>query len=332
MIPSFLLLFSVVISSASANPKLKSLLDKFIVTPEKEAYINSCQSTVLQIQEIERQVGIPTNKETLRPYTEARLNLAAQISSCAMISTKTGSTLQKGQKEALDTMYTSFIAQHKVVDLYGNQYAFDPSSQNVFDESVPLVDSHNLCNPEKMRFIGENISKSWLLTEIQSISEEIKDKTPFPEFQKRLEDDSQKFTAVAKRKSEACLNTKLEGVRVYNERAPQSVRKDWEETVRAEFGQHLADPILKIVFVDPEFKHIKESNTEALPNGDVRTTHQDYYVMDTYVYIANGDYVDGYIVSLYDDKIQSTSYARFYGKDAHGNFQPSHRVLKKNFE
>ena len=230
MTSSSLLLLSLVISSASANPKLKGLLDKFIVTPEKEAYINSCQSTVLRIQEIEGQVGVPTNKDTLRPYTEARLNLAAQISACATISTQAGSTLQKQQKEALDTMYASFIAQHKVVDLYGNQYAFDPSSQNVFDESIPLVDSHNLCNPEKMRFIGENISKSWLLTEIQSISEDIKDKTPFPEFQKQLEDDYQSFTEAAKRKSEACLNTKLEGVRVYNERAPQSVRKEWEPT------------------------------------------------------------------------------------------------------
>ena len=62
------------------------------------------------------------------------------------------------------------------------------------------------------------------------------------------------------------------------------------------------------------FKHIKESNTEALHNGDLRTTHQDYYVMDTYVYIENGDYVDGYIVSLYDDKIQGSEYARFYGR------------------
>ena len=332
MISSSLLLLSVVISSASANPKLKSLLDKFIITPEKEAYINSCQSTVLRIQEIERQVGFPTNKETLRPYTEARLNLAAQISSCATIPTQAGSTLQKQQKEALDSMYASFIAQHKVIDLYGNQYSFDSSSQNIFDESIPLVDSHNLCNPEKMRFIGENISKSWLLTELRTISTDIKGKTPFPEFQKQLEDDSQSFTAAAKRKSESCLNSKLEGVRVYNELASQIVRKHWEDTVRAEFGQHLNHPILKIVFVDPEFKHIKESNTEVLANGDVQTTHQDYYVMDTYVYIENGDYVDGYIVSLYDDKIQSTEYARFYGKDAHGNSQPSHRVLKKYFE
>ena len=29
--------------------------------------------------------------------------------------------------------------------------------------------------------------------EIQNISEDIKDKTPFPEFQKQLEDDYQKF-------------------------------------------------------------------------------------------------------------------------------------------
>ena len=329
--PSYLL-FLLVISPASANLKLKSLLNKFILTPEKEAYINSCQSTFLRIQEIESQIGVPTNKETLRPYTEAHLNLVAQISSCASISTQSDSTLQKHQKEALDSMYASFLEQHKVVDLYGNQHSFDSNSQNIFDESVPLSDSHNLCNPEKMRFIGENISKSWLLTELSTISIDIKGKTPFPDFQKRLEDDYQSFTSVARRKSESCLKSKLEGVRVYNERASQSVRNHWETTVRAEFGQYFNNPILKIVFVDPEFKHIKESNTEVLANGDVRTTHQDYYVMDTYVYIENGDYVDGYIVSLYDDKIQSTEYARFYGKDAHGNFQPSHRVLKKYFE
>ena len=91
------------------------------------------------------------------------------------------------------------------------------------------------------------------------------------------------------------MNTKLEGVRVYNERAPQSVRKEWEATVR-EFGSISCRSNLKIVFVDPIIQTHKREQHGGLPNGDLRTTYQDFYVMDTYVYIANGDYVDGYIV------------------------------------
>ena len=328
---SFVLLLA---SSAMANPKLnlKSLLEKFIITPEKQAYIDSCQSTYDQIKEIEGQVGLPKDKDSLRPYTEARLNLAYQISSCANIQSQAGSDLQKQQREALDGMYASFIAQHKVVDLYGNQYSFDSSSQNIFDESVPLSDSHILCNPENMGAIDENISKSWLLTELRKIEEDIKGKTPFSDFETKVKEDYEGFVAKAKNKSETCLNGKLEDVRPYAERAPASVRKEWESTVRAEFAQHVDTEIVKITFVEPEWKRIKESKTETLADGSLRTTHQDYYVMDTYVYIANGEYVDGFIVSLYRDQIQNSEYARFYGKDANGNLRPSQRVLKKHFQ
>ena len=52
--------------------------------------------------------------------------------------------------------------------------------------------------------------------------------------------------------------------------------------------------------------------------------------MDVMVYARNGDYVDGFIVTLYKDRIQNTAYARFYGFDAHGNLKPAHRVLPKN--
>ena len=52
--------------------------------------------------------------------------------------------------------------------------------------------------------------------------------------------------------------------------------------------------------------------------------------MDVMVYARNGEYVDGFIVTLYKDRVQNTAYARFYGFDAYGNLKPAHRVLPKN--
>ncbi len=54
--------------------------------------------------------------------------------------------------------------------------------------------------------------------------------------------------------------------------------------------------------------------------------------MDTYVYVINGKYVDGYIVALYKDYEQNSEYARFLGKDAEGKPLISQRVLLKNFK
>ena len=65
-------------------------------------------------------------------------------------------------------------------------------------------------------------------------------------------------------------------------------------------------------------------------SGDVSINKQNYDAMDVMVYARNGDYVDGFIVTLYKDRIKNTAYAQFYGFDAHGNLKPAHRVLPKN--
>ena len=57
----------------------------------------------------------------------------------------------------------------------------------------------------------------------------------------------------------------------------------------------------------------------------------DYDAMDVFVYMVNGKFVDGYIVTLYKDYIQKSEYARFYGLDANGKLRPSQRLLKSNF-
>ena len=218
-----------------------------------------------------------------------------------------------------------------MIDRHGTPQSFDPSSQNMFDPSIPLTSSHWICDPERMTYTDGYIEKSWMLREIRSIEEDIKGKTPLVGFENKLAEDYKRFTAIAKRKSEECLGTKLDKVRPFTNAAAASVRSEWEDAIRRVFSTHMEQPIARIVFPYSDFKHVKRSNREVLHDGSVRVNHEDYYVMDAYVYIENGEFVDGYVVSLYKDMIQNSEYAQFYGKDANGNLRPSQRVLKKNF-
>ena len=51
--------------------------------------------------------------------------------------------------------------------------------------------------------------------------------------------------------------------------------------------------------------------------------------MDVMVYARNGEYVDGFIVTLYKDRVQNSAYARFYGFDAYGQLKPAHQYCLK---
>ena len=118
---------------------------------------------------------------------------------------------------------------------------------------------------------------------------------------------------IAKSKSDACIAKKLENEVPYAERAPAAVRKEWLSTVKAEFTQNTDVQIVKIVFTTPEFKRFDETKAEIPHSGDLKVNHQNYDAMDVMVYARNGEYVDGFIVTLYKDRVQNTAYARFAG-------------------
>ncbi len=310
--------------------KLLKLADSVVVTPDKQAYIDNCQSTLDTIKATEGSVG-DINKDNLRSYWDARLTpdtLSNSIANCATV--QSSEALRVEHKETLEAVYTFYKTLNLVVDTHGQPSFFDPSYMQLFDPNIPLVETHQACKPELMRMIEPTINKSWLMTGLSTIEEKATNNTVFPEFVETLKTDKQNFYNIALEKTDVCIMAKLKDVRPYAERAPASVRKAWESTVRKAFTDNTDIPIVKIVFTTPEFKRIVDTKAEFTHSGDLNVNHQDYDAMDVMVYARNGEYVDGFIVTLYKDRVQGTSYARFYGFNAYDQLQPAHRVLPEN--
>ena len=312
--------------------KLLKAMDTVVVTPQKQGFIDNCQNPLTQIQAVESSAG-PVSKDTLRAYWDAQIKpdgLALNISECAALSTEPGSDLHTQQQETVTSLYAFFLDLHAVIDTHGQPSFFDPSYMQLFDSTIPLVDTHQACNPELMFMVEETIGKSWLMSGLSSISEKLEGSTPLESFESTLKSDQKKFYDIAQRKSDACISKKLENEVPYAERAPAAVRKEWLTTVKDAFTQNTDIEIVKIVFTTPEFKRFEETKAEVTHSGDLKVNHQNYDAMDVMVYAKNGEYVDGFIVTLYKDRVQNTAYARFYGFDAYGQLKPAHRVLPKN--
>jgi len=328
-----MLLNLIFVSQALALPnlssKLKNAVGNVVPNQAKQEYNSNCKPSIDSINDLEANVGT-VSKDNLRSYEQARLNLNIAIESCANIDTSGNSDLQSLQKEAVEKMYGVFIATHLVIDQYGQTGGFAPTTQNLFVADSPLVEEHYICQPETMGKVNDLIGKSWLTRDLVSIEETIKGKTPLIDFENTVAADHDKYVAIAQKKSEDCLANKLEEIRAYTNAAPQTVIKEWEGTVRLEFSNHTDLEISRIVFPHSQFKRITET-TREYDNGTIREFHQDYDVMDTYVYVINGEFVDAYLVSLYKDYIKNEEYARFYGKDARGDLRVSQRLLLKNF-
>ena len=329
------LVFSTLLGDGGGlRSKLLKAMDTIVVTPQKQSFIDNCQSPLQQIQSVETSAGA-ISKDTLKAYWDAQLKpdgLANRVIECASIATETGSELQNQQKESLASLYAFFLDLHKVIDTHGQPSFFDPSYMQLFDPEIPLVDTHQACNPERMFVVEDTIGKSWMMTGLSSIGTKIEGKTPLSDFEATVKDDQKKYYDIAQQKSDTCIAKKLENEVPYAERAPASVRKEWLSTVKAAFIQNTDIEIVKIVFTTPEFKRFEQTKAEFTHSGDVNVNHQNYDAMDVMVYARNGEYVDGFIVTLYKDRVQNTAYARFYGFDAYGKLKPAHRVLPKNVQ
>jgi len=324
-----LLILSQALALPKFSSKFKDSLGGMLGSPAQQEYNAQCKPTLDKLVALEGSVG-PVSKENLSSYEQARLNLHTILGICANLDTSSDTSLMATQKSAVEKMYNSFIARHLVMDQYGQTGGFDPTSQNLFTPESPLVEEHYICQPETMGKADELIGKSWLTRDLASLEETIKNKTPLVQFENQVAGDYDKFVAIAKEKSQACLGNKLEEIRPYTNAAPASIIKEWEGTVRLEFSNHTDLDISRIVFPHSQFKRITET-TREYDNGTIREFRQDYDVMDTYVYVVNGEFVDAYLVSLYKDYVKNEEYARFYGKDASGKLRVSQRLLLKNF-
>lgn len=318
------------IAHAFALPKLPGNLQALVASPAQQDYDRFCAPTLQELDQLEASVG-KISKDNLKEYSSANLNLGYVVGACANIQTEFGSPLQSKQKEGVDRLYTVFIRKHELIDLYGNGGAFDALSQNIFTRDVPLDSSHFLCTPERVDIVDGFIAKSWLTSELKTLEETVHGVTPLVEFENQLNGVYDSYVAIAKAKSNDCLASKLEQVYPYSNAAPESIRKEWEATIRQEVANNAKVEIARIVYPYAQFKRITETKREISSDGTVRVNRMDYDVMDAYVYVVNGEFVDGYIVSLYKDHIQNAEYARFYGLDANGQLRPSQRLLKSNF-
>ncbi len=330
-----MLLNLLLLSSAEALPtlsgKFKDAVNNLMPSQARQEYSTNCKIPLEKLLAVEESVG-PMTKENLNSYEQAWINLYTYIGNCANVDSSADSALQAQQKEAVDKMYSVFITKHLIVDQYGQTGGYDPTTQNLFLSDAPFVESHYVCQPETMGKVDELINKSWLTRELLALEESVKGRTLLVEFENRVAADHDKYVAVAKKKSDDCLANKLEEIRAYTDAAPASVIKEWEGTVKLEFSNHTDLEIAKVVFPHSQFKRITETTREIDSSGTIREFHQDYDVMDAYVYVINDEFVDAYLVSCYKDYIKKSEYARFYGKGAHDQLRVSQRLLLKNFK
>ena len=324
------MLFLLSLSTAFALPKLPGALDKFLVSATQQEYNQNCAPTLQTLDELEAQHGKVT-KENIQEYSSAYLALGYVLGACANIQSEFGSDLQKEQEAAVKRMYDVFIQQHLVIDQFGNGSSYDSTAQNLFTKASPLDEAHFLCKPERTDIVDEFIAKSWFTSELKTLEESIRGVTPLVNFENELAGVYDEYVAIAKEKSNACLANKLDIVRAYENAAPESVQKEWESAIRQAVKDNADVKIARIVYPYANFKRITEDKREILSDGTIRVIRNDYEVMDAYVYVINGEFVDGYVVSLYKDHVQNAEYARFYGLDANGQLRPSQRLLSKNF-
>ena len=309
-----------------AIPGLESLLS----SPEKKEFTKFCQGTLDHLDRLEAEHG-NISKEKIKAYSSAHLNLGYVVGACANVQTKFGTELQEKQKTAVKRLYDVFLQKHLLIDLHGNGSSFDPTAQNLFTSYPPMDKAHFLCKPERMETVDNFIERSWLTTELKKLKETVHGKTPLVDFENKLEGEYKNFFVIAKEKANNCLESKLDQVRPYTNAAPSSVQKEWDSAVRRAVADHTKKPIARIVYPYSQFKRFTTERREIRSDGTIDVQKMDYDAMDVFVYMVNGKFVDGYIVTLYKDYMQKSEYARFYGLDASGKLRPSQRLLKSNF-
>jgi hypothetical protein len=322
----WILFFMASALSLPTIPGLQNLLS----SPEEKKYVQSCQRTLDKLKQLEEKVG-EISQKNVHAYSSAHLNLSYVIGDCANIQSSHGSELQKKQTDAVVQLYTVFIKKQLLTDLHGNGSSFDPTAQNLFTKEPPLDPAHFLCKPEKIDIVDSFIERSWLTSELKKLEQKVRGTTPMVDFENQLASEYAGFVAIAKEKANQCLESKLDQVRAYSNAAPSSIQKEWDSTIRKAVADHIHVDIARIVYPHAQFKRFRENKREILSDGTIRENKMDYDAMDVFVYVVNGTFVDGYIVTLYKDHIQNSSYARFYGLDANGNLRASQRLLQSNF-
>lgn len=308
---------------------MSQVMAQLAPSAEQRALQTHCFKPQQDILSLERAHG-PISRDNLRSYGYSTLSLRHHIPACATLMTEAGSSARNEQEQALSKMLEVFTEQHELIDQFGDGGSFSVTDQNLFAPETPLSPFHTLCVASEMDQVESRIERTWPVVEINDVLQGLSGKTQLVAFQNRVAEQRDTWRAKAKEKSDACLATKLEELRPYTDKAPTTVRAEWDKSVRASFAAAMNAPVLKTVYPHESFKHVVEERRELNHDNSVRVTKVDYFVMDVYVYVDAGDFVDAYVVSIFKDQIQGTSYSKFMGVGPEGP-RRAQRVLKKNF-
>lgn len=318
----------VIVVGCKSGP-MSQVMAQLAPSPEQQALQTHCRKPMQELLDKEREHG-PVSRDNLDKYGYSSIGLRHHIPACAVATTEAGSVARSDQERALVKMLEVFTKQHLVIDEYGDGGSFSVTDQNLFAAGAPLSPFHSLCVPSEMDQVESRIDRSWPVVEINEVLQGLSGKTELVEFQNRVAEQRDSWRAIAKEKSDACLATKLDELRPYADKASTTVRAEWDKSVRASFAAAMNRTILRTVYPYESFKHIVEERRELNHDNTVRVTKVDYFVMDVYVYVDAGDFVDAYVVSIFKDQIQGTSYSKFMGLGPDGP-RRAQRVLKKNF-
>ncbi|MFZ9887397.1 MAG: hypothetical protein ACO3JL_07830 [Myxococcota bacterium] len=283
---------------------MSQVMGKLAPGPEQETMRAHCLEPLQDILNRERERG-PISRDNLDSYEYSQLALRHHIPACAQVPTEDGSTERNKQEQALLKMFEVFKTQHLIIDEQGDGGSFCVTDQKLFAPEVPLSPFHRFCSSSVMDQVEARIESSWPIVEINDVWRDLSDKTQLVEFQNQVAEQRGAWKAAARQKSDACLATKVAEIKPYTDKAPKTAREEWDKSVRASFAAAMSTPILKTVYPYANFKHVVEERGELNHDNTLRVTRVDYFVMDVYVYVDAGDFVDAYVVSISKTKYRA---------------------------
>ena len=253
-------------------------------------------------------------------------NLDNALNWCLEVKTKSGSDLQKTQREMATRLLELVVAKHLVIDASGDGRSYTREIQGFYNDE-PFPETHIACNEMDAAKTKKAYTETWLLTILGRASESA---ASHPEVQSAIQARIDELVAKGRQKSDACLTSKLGSIRPYGNAAASSIRKKWEATARSHFAKFTDKKIVRVVFPEANWRRTKRQDYDEY---NKTFTPIDFYAMDIVVYIDSGEFVDGYIGAVVRDQIQGSEYITFAYEENSGALRPNpdQRVLKSNF-
>ena len=248
------------------------------------------------------------------------------LRSCLAVQTKPDSGPAATQRDMAMKLLDMTIAKHLVIDDVGDGRSYYGPGQGFYN-AKPFESNHNACNEMDPKANEASYKETYLLLKLNG---GLENAGAHPSVSAAIQAKIDEFIAIGKKKSDACLATKLDAIKPYGNYAPTAVRTKWEETARVHFAKFTDKSILRVVFPEAQWRRTKKQQWDEY---NKTWTPIDFQAMDIIVYADNGEFVDGYAMAVVYDHIQGTEYVTFPYAEGVGSLpkEPYQRVMKKNF-